>query len=106
MKKFLIIVAATAFVCSSAYAYKDGEYTGEAMGKEAKVVANVTIKGGKITAVKLTGSDTPGLWDAVRDGMPAKFIKAQSADVKAISGASLSSGGAIGAVKAALEKAK
>lgn len=86
--------------------YKDGTYTGTAQGYGGPVTVQVTISGGKITAIAVTSAakeDTAFLNKA--KGVISKIISAQSPNVDAVSGATYSSNGIINAVKNALSKA-
>lgn len=88
-------------------AYKPGTYegTGNGFGGEIKAVVTVTEAG--IESVKLTGDDeTPELGGEALEKLADLFTEAQSADVDAVSGCTLTSNGAMEAVKAALDQAK
>lgn len=88
------------------YTYKDGTYSGSAQGFNGPVGVSVTISKDKITSVFVTSStdDEPYISDA--KALCSKIVSANSADVSAVSGATYSSNGIKGAVKAALAKAK
>ena len=88
------------------YTYKDGTYSGSAQGFNGPVGVSVTISKDKITSVSVTSStdDEPYISDA--KALCSKIVSANSADVSAVSGATYSSNGIKGAVKAALAKAK
>ena len=109
MKKFLSVVCALVMVLGlmsvTAYAAEltDGvfEGTGKSFGGDLKVA--VTVEGGKITKVEvLSHGDTAGMCDAAMEKIPAAIVEAQSADVDAVAGATLSSNGIMAAVKNAL----
>ena len=88
-------------------AYKPGTYegTGEGFGGEIKAVVTITEAG--IESVKLTGDDeTPELGGEALGKLEDLFVEAQSADVDAVSGCTLTSGGAMDAVQAALDQAE
>lgn len=88
-------------------AYKPGTYegTGKGFGGEIKAVVTVTEAG--IESVKLTGDDeTPELGGEALEKLEDLFVETQSADVDAVSGCTLTSGGAMDAVQAALDQAK
>ena len=77
-------------------------YTGKAQGMFCEIVAEVTVKDGKIADVKLTGADeTPALGGKVLEEMPAKILDAQSTDVDGMTGATVTTD----AVKAAVNDA-
>lgn len=90
---------------AGASGYRDGVFSGSAMGMNAKIEVSVTIQGGAITDITIDSSrdDEPYFTDAltVLDDM----IEANSADVDAVSGATFSSGGIIDAVADALAQA-
>lgn len=84
----------------------DGTYTGTAAGFGGDIVAEVTIEGGVITDVKVTGdSETEGLGSVAVEKLPEKILAAQSLDVDAVSGATVSSNAVLLAVSNALEQA-
>ncbi|SMC25343.1 Polyferredoxin [Clostridium acidisoli DSM 12555] len=86
--------------------YKDGTYTGTADGFRPGMQVSVTIKGGKITDVKIVQTnDTPGYYDKAANSIPNEIISSQSTEVDTVSGATYSSNGIINAVKNALKEA-
>ena len=81
-------------------------YTGKAQGMFCEIVAEVTVKDGKIADVKLTGADeTPALGGKVLEEMPAKSVEAQSADVDGMTGATVTTDAVKAAVNDALAQA-
>ena len=81
-------------------------YTGKAQGMFCEIVAEVTVKDGKIADVKLTGADeTPALGGKVLEEMPAKIVEAQSADVDGMTGATVTTDAVKAAVNDALAQA-
>lgn len=88
------------------YKYKDGTYSGSAQGFNGPVGVSVTISKDKITAVSVTSStdDEPYITNA--KALCSKIVSSNSADVSGVSGATYSSNGIKGAVKAALAKAE
>ena len=81
-------------------------YTGKAKGMFCEIVAEVTVKDGKIADVKLTGADeTPTLGGKVLEEMPAKIVEAQSADVDGMTGATVTTDAVKAAVNDALAQA-
>ena len=86
--------------------YKDGTYRGSAWGYESNIVVDVTIAGDVITTVKLVehADDDIYVQDAVL--LIPDVVRAQSADVDAVSGATATSDGIKNAIKAALAKAE
>ena len=87
-------------------ALTDGVYAGTGAGKMAEIACEVTVEGGKITAVTVTEhSETPGLCDAALESVPAQIVEKQSLDVDLVSGATGTSQGILDAAKAALAQA-
>lgn len=86
--------------------YKDGTFTGSAKGYVDNITVSVVLKGDVIKSVSITAhkEDEPYISDA--KGVISKIVSAQSADVDAVAGATYSSNGIKGAVKAALASAK
>ncbi len=84
----------------------DGTYTGTADGFGGDIVAEVTIKGGAITEVNVTGdSETDGLGSVAVEKIPAQVLEKQSMAVDAVSGATISSDAVILAITNALAEA-
>lgn len=92
--------------------YKDGVYTGSAVGFRGHgyngvTKVSVTVKKDKITSVKVVSiGDTPRFYETPVEEIPQEILKAQSTNVDVVSGATFSSKGIINAVSAALKKAK
>ncbi len=86
--------------------YTAGTYTGKGEGRNGDIEVAVTVTANKIKAVEIKKhAETPGISDGAIKGIPEAIVKAQSADVDTISGATLTSEGIIAAVKDALVKA-
>jgi len=51
-------------------------------------------------------SDTPGIFEAAVEQMPAKFVEAQNTNVDVVAGVTMTSNGIIAAVEDALSEAK
>ncbi|RRD95462.1 FMN-binding protein [Clostridiales bacterium COT073_COT-073] len=85
----------------------DGIYEGIAQGYSGPVRLQVTIRGGKITDVKvLSQSETPAYWSTVQPILK-KIIEKGSADgIDGISGATVSSNAIFNAIADALSQAK
>lgn len=87
--------------------FKAGTYTGTAQGYGGKVTATVVITDSGIESVELVGSDeTEALGGVALEKLSKKFVEAQSSEVDAISGSTVTSDAAIEAVKQALDQAK
>ncbi len=81
----------------------DGVYESSANGMGGAVKVTVTVSGGKITAVEVgEHNETAGISDPAIEQIPAKIVEAQSADVDAVAGATVTSEAIKEAVKAAL----
>lgn len=86
--------------------YKDGTYTGTGQGFRGAIKVSVTIKNGKIAAIKvLSKSDDAAYFGKAKRGVLAAILKGQTTNVDAVSGATYSSNGIIQAVRNALKKA-
>ena len=86
--------------------YPDGVYTGTAEGYLDDITVNVTIKDKTMTAIDIVyQADDPAFFNRALDVIKA-MLKKQTAEVDVVSGATYSSKGIIGAVKAALAAAE
>lgn len=86
--------------------YKDGTYQGSGTGFGGTITVQVTVSGGKITAVDiLSASGETGSYFASAQGVVSKVLSSQSPNVDAVSGATYSSNGIIHAVQNALSQA-
>ena len=90
--------------------YKDGTYQGEGKGMHGPINVTLTVSGGVVTVDEITESgETEGVGgkEAIEDGTyKAQIEAAQSADIDGVSGATMTSGGVMKAVEAALAQAK
>lgn len=82
---------------------KDGKYTGSANGYGGKITVTVTIKNKKIVKIHIDSApgETTSFFNRAKT-LTDRMIRQQSTDVDAVSGATYSSKGIIGAVKNAL----
>jgi fumarate reductase flavoprotein subunit len=85
--------------------YLDGSYQGKSVSHGGDMTVDVVVKGGKIKSVTVKSTDTQGISDAAIEQLPAAIVKAQSAEVDAISGASETSEAIKAGVKDALKGA-
>ena len=86
--------------------YKDGTYQGSGTGFGGTITVQVTVSGGKITAVDiLSASGETGSYFASAQGVVSKVLSSQSPNVDAVSGATYSSNGIIQAVQNAHSQA-
>lgn len=71
----------------------DGEYEASVEGQEGKMIVKTTITDGKIKNVEIVEQhETAGVADAALETLPQAIVEANSVDVDAVSGASLTSG--------------
>ena len=92
---------------AAALELKDGTYQGTGRGMASDIVVDVVVAGGRIESVTvIAASDTPGIFEAAVEQMPARIVEAQSTHVDAVAGATMTSNGVIQAVEAALANAK
>lgn len=104
----LLAAASLALVAAGPYAgaagkpsYLNGVYSGSAPSHGGVLTVSVIVKKGKIASVAVKATDSAGISDAAIDKIPAAIVKAQSAEVDAVAGASETSE----AIKAAVAKA-
>ncbi len=83
--------------------YEDGSYAASANGMNGAVEVSVTVEGGRISSVEVTShSETAGIGTEAVEKLPAAIIEAQSPEVDAVTGATITSNAIIEAVKKAL----
>ena len=71
----------------------DGEYEASVEGQEGKMIVKTTITDGKIKNVEIVEQhETAGVADAALETLPQAIVEANSVDIDAVSGASLTSG--------------
>ena len=71
----------------------DGEYEASVEGQEGKMIVKTTITDGKINNVEIVEQhETAGVADAALETLPQAIVEANSVDIDAVSGASLTSG--------------
>ena len=106
MIKQLIVAASAALLCTAASAaYKDGTYTGEGKGNASQIQVEVTVAGGKISAVKVVKHGET--LDAAQKSLSQQIVEKNGTNgVQAVTGASNSSKGIIEAVNNALKNAQ
>lgn len=105
--KRLAALAVSAALCGSAFAaMTDGTYTGEGKGRNGTITVEVTVKAGKLDAVKVVNhTETVGISDAAVADFPKAIVAAQSTAVDAVAGATMTSEGIRAAVAQAIQKA-
>jgi len=84
--------------------YKDGTYTGTGTSRMGNIAVAVTMEGGHITAVQITGSTTHYPTSRISQ-LPGEVVAAQSTNIKLVSGATYSSQAFQQAVTQALAQA-
>lgn len=99
----LLIVVLLAAACSGlAQAYQPGVYTGEAQGFGGAVAVEIEVSEEAILSAKVTADgETPAIGGTAAETLAAAILEAQSADVDAVAGATVTSN----AVKEAAQKA-
>lgn len=92
---------------STKVSYKDGIYEGQAEGFDGPVTVKITIKNGKIKKITNTNTDTGEFFSKAWKTLKGQILEQQSADgLDAVSGATYSSNGILGAARAALAQAR
>ena len=93
-------------ICAITAAMTDGTYTGEGKGRNGTITVEVTVKAGKLDAVKVVKhTETVGISDAAVADFPKAIVAAQSTAVDAVAGATMTSEGIRAAVAQAIQKA-
>lgn len=99
-------VKAALELAGSGSSVEGDSYTAEAQGFGGTVTVTIVLNGDDIVDVKATGpNETPGIGSNAIEVLPQRIIDADSADVDAVSGASVTSEAIITAAKAALAEA-
>lgn len=108
MKLSVIVTSVLlAAVSTGAYAYTPGTYTAAIAGQNGPVKVEVTTSADKILSVKIVDQkETEGIGSKAVAALPAEIVKAQSADVQGIAGASVSSAAIKKAVQECLNQAQ
>lgn len=109
MKKILAILLAAMMLCgaASAASYTAGDYTVTVDGHNGTVTLTVTTTDSAIAAIKVVDhAETANLGDVAMDKVIADIIAANSADVDAVAGATISSEAVKKAVAEALVRAE
>ncbi|WP_304458499.1 FMN-binding protein [Alicyclobacillus sendaiensis] len=86
--------------------YRDGVYRGSGTDQIGTIDVEVTVAGGRIAKVVITRCDTHYPQSDIDPVLPDEVLKAQSADIRFVSGATLSSFAFAMAVQQALDEAK
>lgn len=106
----LSVIAASvllATVSTGVYAYTSGTYTAAIAGQNGPVKVEVTTSADKILSVKIIDQkETEGIGSKAVTALPGAIVKAQSADVQGIAGASVSSAAIKKAVQECLNQAQ
>lgn len=88
------------------FATAENEYVGQGQGMGGAITVKVRMDGDAIASVEvLEHMETAGICEPAIERVPAEIVAAQSADVDAVSGATMTSNGIMDAVKDALSKA-
>ena len=88
--------------------FKDGEYTGKAMGNNGDVTVKVTVKDSSIVSIEMTEhAETDGLYQGAYDGVTKQIIETQKLEgIDTVTGATNTSNAIINAVTEALKDAQ
>ena len=108
MKKWFACLLALCLCCASMTGMAAaGVYEGAAQGFGGEVKAALTIdEQGAITSVKLTGeNETPAIGGAAFETLETAILSAQSAEIDAVAGATITSNAVKEAATAALQAA-
>ncbi len=82
---------------------EDGTFAGSGRGYNGEIRLEVTVTGGRLTAVDiLSHGETPGIGEPALERAAARIIEAQSLDVDSVAGATGTTRGVVGAVSDAL----
>ena len=99
--------ATTAAATEAAKQYVAGTYSASEEGFAGKVTVTITTSESEITDVKVEGpNETPDKGGAAMEKLQGELLKAQSAEVDAVSGSTVTSDAVKKAMAAAIEKAK
>ena len=104
MKKTGLITVCLALTAVAA-TYKDGIYGGKAGGYAGPVRVAVTVKEGRIKTIEVTACQDSRARKVMME-IPRRIVQANSPDVDAVSGATISSGAIKCAVRDALKEAR
>jgi uncharacterized protein with FMN-binding domain len=87
--------------------YKDGSYLGSATGFRPGLTVEVTVKGGRVSAVKVVSHNEVNqrFYAYPIQVLPSAIVKSQSTKLDAVSGATCTSKGILAAVEDALKNA-
>jgi urocanate reductase len=97
----------TATATEAAKQYVAGTYSASEEGFAGKVTVTITTSESEITDVKVEGpNETPDKGGAAMEKLQGELLKAQSAEVDAVSGSTVTSDAVKKAMAAAIEKAK
>lgn len=104
----ILVLSAQLVSCGSKEVlYKAGTYEGIAEGHIGPIHVMITTDEYEIKDIKIMDQqETPVIGDAVYKKIPEKVIKANSADIDGVAGATYTSNGLLKAIKDGLEKAK
>jgi uncharacterized protein with FMN-binding domain len=84
---------------------KDGTYTGVGTSRRGDVQVSLTVQGGRVASVNITGANTQYPTRFIAN-LPGEVVSRQSAQIDIVSGATYSSLAFRGAVQQALQRAQ
>ncbi|MBQ8092415.1 MAG: FAD-dependent oxidoreductase [Clostridia bacterium] len=106
MEKTLSILLTLALMLACVLPAMADTYTGEAEGKNGKVVVEISVEDGKITSVTVTEQEeTPGIADEPLAKIPAMVIDNQSLAIDGFTGATVTRDALVSAIETAAQKA-
>lgn len=97
--------APTIQTVSESGSYADGTYVGTGSGFAGQIKVQVTVSGGKISAIQVLETSDGSEYMSKAKSLINSIVSSQSTNVDAVSGATYSSSGIIEAVRNALSKA-
>ena len=107
MMKLLAGILVVSMVAGCQSKPKTETFTGEGQGFGGKVVVTITVEGDKIVDVKSTGdAETESIGKAALTELDEQVLSAQSAEIDAVTGATLTSEGYVEALKKAIAQSK
>lgn len=102
LSMFLVLVMA---LSSMSLAFAEETYTAATRGFGGEVSVTLTIEGDRLTGVTATGADeTAGVGSKALEELPSRMLEANTVEVDAVSGATITSQAVLEAAAAALEQ--
>ena len=106
MKKLISILLALVLVLACALSAAAETYTGEAEGKNGKVIVEITVADGKITDIQvIEQAETVGIADEPLAKIPGMVVETQSLDIDGFTGATVTRDALLAAIEMAAGEA-